>query len=162
MVTNIFDFSELTGESGVYAGADLPESYNHQFAELCKRLELPTPDDLHCTVVYSSEDVLQYQPKHESPLVGMVASVQSWIGHNGDTYIVADVHSPGLIVAHMKFARAGAKHAQPAYRPHVTLGRMKTPTPELESDIESLNEHLKLHPFTVVFPAVTVKDIKKD
>lgn len=155
---------EYSGESGAYVGAYPSGYFYNEITEMCVALGLEPPerDDVHCTVVYSREKTLAALPKIKSPVNALITSVQHWVGHNGKTYIVADVQSMAMCALHSRFIRAGAEHSFAAYRPHVTLGKVAKPSPDLEERIEALNLRLKVDPLHLVFLSFKLNDINTD
>lgn len=153
-----------SGDSGVYAAVELPEAFSEHIFELCDYLGLERPpvEELHCTVMYSPEETLRHMPTLNKAINALVSSVQHWVGHNGKTYVVADVQSMALIQLHSQFAKQGAKSTFAAYRPHITLGKIDEATPEFDEKIENLNWSLKDKPLHVAFMGCVVKDIRKD
>lgn len=161
---SLLDSTEYTGERGAYAGVNLPEAFSARILELCDTLGLEHPevDDLHCTVMYSREHTLNSLPVINSAINALVTSVQHWVGHNGKTYVVADIQSMALVQLHTKFSKLGARHSFSAYRPHITLGKIAEPQEDLDQKIDELNWLLKLNPVHVAFLGCVVKDINED
>lgn len=163
---SLLNIDEYTGERGLYVGAYLPENFAPQIHALCDALGLERPEnfDLHCTVIYSREQVV---PRKRLPIIkqavnALVTSVQHWVGHNGKTYVVADIQSMAMCQLHSKFSNAGAKHSFSAFRPHITLGKVETIPEGFNEKIEELNWKLKSDPLHVAFLAITARDINDD
>lgn len=155
-----------TGERGIYVGAFLPDNFAPQINELCAQLGLeePDPTDLHCTVVYSREGVvpLNRMPVVKQAVNALVTSVQHWVGHNGKTYVVADIQSMGMCQLHTKFSNAGAVHSFAAFRPHITLGKLDEIPEGFDDLVEELNWKLKRDPLHVAFLNINANDINQD
>lgn len=164
---SLLNLDKYTTQKGCYVGAYLPEIFTKKVIDLAEALGLPTPepDDLHCTVIYSRETAIQFDrmPKLLTAINALVTSVQHWVGHNGKTYVVADVQSMALCQLHTKMHNAGARHSFAAYRPHITLGKLEgKPSEEFEKLVEEINWSLKQEPIHVAFVGCNVSDINSD
>ncbi len=161
---SLLNTDEYTGQRGLYVGVYLPETFSGRIFELCEELglEKPEADDLHCTVIYSKEDIPEKMPVVKQAVNALVTSVQHWVGHNGKTYVVADLQSMALAQLHTQFSRLGAKHSFSAYRPHITLGKIEKPSDDFEAKIDALNWKLKLNPVHVAFMGCKASDINQD
>ena len=163
---SLLNIDAYTGEHGLYVGAFLPENFAPQIHSLCDDLGLERLDssELHCTVIYSRDNVV---PRKNMPVIkqavnALVTSVQHWVGHNGKTYVVADVQSMAMCQLHTRFSNAGARHSFAAFRPHITLGKLETVSDDFEDKIEALNWKLKADPLHVAFLNITAEDINPE
>lgn len=163
---SLLDTDGYTNTRGLYVGAYLPEIFSEAILNLCDTLglERPSIDDIHCTVMYSREGRIQHDnmPIVRQAINALVTSIQHWVGHNGKTYVVADVQSMALFQLHAKLSIAGARHSFSAYRPHITLGKVEKPSDDLEDRIEALNWSLKHKPIHVAFLGCRASDINED
>lgn len=162
---SILKIGDYSGTNGVYAGVNIEsEGMIARIHELCDDLGLERVpvDDVHCTLVYSRENAVKKVPQIKQPINALLTSVQHWVGHNGKTYVVADVQSMALAQLHARFHELGARHSFAAYRPHVTLGKIEKVSENFEELIEELNWRLKSNPIHVVFTSCVVNDIRQD
>ncbi len=155
---------KYTGTKGLYVHAKVPSEFAELIADLGPKLALERPDveELHCTLMYSRDTAPEKLPRIKTVHNALVTSVQSWVGFDKSTYVVADVHSMSLIQAHAVLARAGAEHSFASFSPHITLAKMETAPDGLDEKIELLNRELKVNPIHVVFIGVEASDVKGD
>ena len=161
---SLLDREGYTGTNGLYAAVELPEAFSNRIFELCDALGLERPpvDDLHCTVMYSPEEVVKNLPVVNKAVNALVTSVQHWVGHNDKVYVVADIQSMALVQLHSQFAQRGAKSTFAAYRPHITLGKIDEATEDFDALVEKVNWSLKEKPIHVAFLGCVVKDMRTD
>lgn len=161
---SLLNVEGYTRAKGLYVGAYLSPNFAQPILALCDALGLERPDasDLHCTVMYSREVAPPRLPAVKQAVNALVTSVQHWVGHNGQTYVVADVQSMAICQLHSRFARASARHSFPAYRPHITLGKIENPTADFEKRVDDLNWKLKVDPIHVAFMDIRARDVHDD
>lgn len=159
---NLVDSSEYTKTKGVYVGADVHGDYKGLMTALSEALGLKLDADnnvYHCTIMYSRDETVDVLPEIGRRVGGYLCTIQHWIGHNGKTYVVADLQVPEFITLHADLHNQGARHSYAEYRPHITLGKLETLPEDFDAKVEALNWKLKAEPKYVLFDTVKVSDI---
>ncbi len=154
----------FTGHRGVYVFVTPVEASIPRILDIAYSLNVrPEESKLHVTVM-SSEKAPRNLP-HVMPnqvLRSLIDKIEMFDGHDGRTYLVAQLMSDDLQALHRTWARAGAVHMFKPYSPHITLWAGVTRTPELERRIDRVNASLNAKPAFVYLSGETATDLKDD
>ncbi|MNQ58618.1 hypothetical protein D3C85_728300 [compost metagenome] len=91
---------------------------------------------------------------------GIINAVDSWVGHNGKTYIVLKLVSEAIVSQNASFQRMGAEHTFVPFSPHVTLSDEVPMTEELQAKIDKINKRFAYKPLEVVFSGMIIGDLE--
>lgn len=82
-------------------------------------------DDLHCTLMYSLSSVTVQVPfsfmDKDKRYLAYATQVSYWPGNNGDGYLVLELNSADLLLAHTNWKTYGFEPTYKTYRPHVAI-----------------------------------------
>lgn len=82
-------------------------------------------DDLHCTIMYSKTNFNGYLPysifDKDKRYSAYPEHVTYWPGDKGDGYLVLEINSPDLLMAHTQWRIYGLEPSYEVYKAHVTL-----------------------------------------
>lgn len=161
---NKLEHIKYTGTSGLYSAVVPKPDYVERIMRISEELGLPTvAEGLHATIVYSKKapstpSVSDFNPDLE--MFGIINAVESWVGHNGKTYIVLKVVSPQIVSQNASFQRMGAEHTFVPFTPHVTLSDEVPVTAELQEKIDMINRRLSYEPLDVMFHGMIIGDLE--
>lgn len=160
-------FVPYTGTHGLYSAVDVVPEYVDAILKLADELEL-SPDEhaLHCTVVYSKvaataplPEVLDVvQAYKDNQFSALVNAVESWVGHNGKTYIVLKLVSESVISLNARCQQLGAEHTFIPYSPHITLSDEVPVDDAMKARIEFVNKRLARNPVQIMLKNFSVGD----
>jgi len=155
-----------TGTSGFYAWLDLDMESLVAIDSFFVELNLTKKEilDLHCTVMYSKEDVgapeaienIVY-PNFRQKVAAV--NVDWWEGHDKEGYLVLQLDPTDLVSLHDKWKLLGAQPTFDEYKPHVTM-RTGISEPE-QGRLFSAYYSAKLtkYPFSVSLVREQIEDI---
>lgn len=164
VAANKLEHIKYTGTSGLYSAVVPLPAYIDRIMAISEELGLSTKEDaLHATVIYSkkpagSPEVSNFNPAR--PIPGIINAVDSWVGHNGKTYIVLKMVSEALVSQNASFQRMGAEHTFVPFAPHVTLSDEVPMTEELQAKIDKINKRFAYKPLEVVFSGMIIGDLE--
>lgn len=161
-------FVPYTGTNGLYSAVDVVPEYVEAILKLADELEL-SPDEqaLHTTVVYSKvsptspvEEVKALEREFkDQQFVAVINAVESWVGHNGKTYIVLKLVSNAIVLMNARCQRFGAEHTFIPYSPHITLSDEVPVDDAMKARIEFVNKRLARDPVTIQLKNLSVGDL---
>lgn len=128
-----------------YGNLKVSEESKHKIIELCESIGIePTnQEDLHCTIMYSRENVDKLISFSEDDFDLPVEGVGSKLLVLGkDTFsVVIALESSKIIQMHNELIEEGASYDYPEFIPHVSVAYYEDPSliPELPSEIESID-----------------------
>lgn len=146
MDTTLKEASVSTG--AFFAQALMTVESMHQ---LIARCPVELDQDLHCTIIYSTEPLKNTElpeVKQGQRYLAKVKEFHHWVG-TGSGFIVALLDSEDLQVAHEQFRDAGIIPTFPEYKPHITLVH-PVPDPSVYTEwLTAANESLVEHPLVL-------------
>lgn len=120
----------------------------------------PSRDDPHVTVLYSRNDNRVTSQPLEMPSTyrALISKFVSWVGHDGQPYVVALLDSPDLQAAHAAWMELGYTKDFPDYQPHITF-KKGLAEDQVANVLSLLNEAIEQNPVTLVFGSQRIEPL---
>lgn len=166
VAANKLEHIPYTGTSGLYSAVVPRPDLVGKIMELANELALPTDETaLHSTVIYSKKTPPKSSDiggsvNDDREYNGLINAIESWVGHNGKTYIVAKIVSESLSVLNAMYHRLGAEHTFVPYAPHITLSDEVPVDDKMKARIEKINKRLAYNPIELTFNGLIVGDLE--
>lgn len=165
IAANKLEYVPFTATNGLYSAVVPKPEYVEKIMRLAEELELsPEEDALHATVIYSKatppdksniEEFTVFDREHTA----IINAVDSWVGHNGKTYIVLKLVSESIVMENAKYQRMGAEHTFIPFAPHLTLSDEVPVDAAMKARIAFVNKRLAFNPLEVVFTGQIAGDL---
>ncbi len=166
VAANKLEHIPYTGTSGLYSAVVPRPDLVAKIMALANELALPTDEEaLHSTVIYSKKapprsSNVANSVNEDREYNGLLNAIDSWVGHNGKTYIVAKIVSEALSSLNATFNRLGAEHTFVPYAPHITLSDEVPVDDAMKARIEKINKRLASNPIELVFNGLILGDLE--
>jgi hypothetical protein len=124
--TNLRNDDRIT-DQGFYSAVHLDQESYQTLSQFCKRnFPFDLPDDVHCTVMYSTKSIDPTDStKYSKPVYQAYADhFEFWDGHDKSGYLVLKLVSTDLQNEHQRLKKLGCNPTFENYSPHITI---KTP-----------------------------------
>lgn len=127
--------------------------------QLMRKLGIPPNSrGLHLTLLYGKRpERVRAETKPEKLVGGYMNALTTWIGQDGNTYLVGLMDGDSIAMEHKRMIRAGYEHAFSPFQPHVTLASYRYPDVGVMSRVESVNQDLALSPLLLLFSDASEK-----
>ncbi len=111
-------------DEGFYSAVHLDTNSHDILSKFCiDNFGVDLPDDVHCTVMYSTKSIDKQDGINYSKPVyqAYVDHFEFWPGHDKAGYLVLKLVSSDLQDEHMRLKRCGCKPTFDNYSPHITI-----------------------------------------
>lgn len=160
-----FEVIPFTGTNGLYSAVTPMSDHVSSVVEIAKELGLEVDEDkLHVTIVYSKVNPVEpgeveaFTRKDEEHKA-IIYAVDSWVGHNGKTYIVLKLVSEALTMQNAMYHQLGAEHTFIPYAPHITLSKDIEVDDEMKAKFKALNKKLAIQPVQILLSGQFAGDL---
>lgn len=111
-------------DEGLYSAVEPDKQSLDTLNKFCNRnFGMNAPDDIHCTVMYSTKNIPENIAKQYSKEVYTASPdhFEFWEGHDKTGYLVLKLTSDDLSMEHSRLKCAGCKPTFDNYSPHITI-----------------------------------------
>lgn len=149
-------------KNGIYSAVWPTPETNEYLIQMLNKAAIDTTElEIHVTIIYShNEKKIVEVPETKEFYSAVIDKFVTWVGHDGDTYLVMLLDSQEMKDANQEWAHLGYSGTFDNYNPHVTILTKVNPGRNVASFVDLLNWTFEDDKQSLTFGPQQIKPLK--